>query len=286
MREYERRSRWTARHVLAVLLILGVLAAVLLLVYRLTDGGPTGSQPSQVAAGPTSTATTSAGVRPTATVPGTTDLVGPATLEPPDLEPVPEQPPEQRGPPTDDPPDLEPVPVPDLTADELMLEASLREDTRLSCEPRRTGLPAGAVAGVECHAYAEFVDRVGAYLFDSHVDSFRAYVDRLDRQGVELQSGSCGEGIPGDAAWEASDGVSNPPYSVPHGGGEYSIFREGCFLDEDGQANIRLTGLGSVEAGVYLGVVGRTDNIPQLLEWAWGGGGEAGPTIYGHSGPP
>ena len=49
MREYERRSRWTPWHVLAILLVLAALVVVLFLVYRLTESAARG----QVAAGPT-----------------------------------------------------------------------------------------------------------------------------------------------------------------------------------------------------------------------------------------
>ena len=208
-------------------------------------------------------ATTSAGVRPTASVPGTTDPVGPATPEPPDLEPVPEQPPEQRGPPTDDPPGLEPVPVPELTSNELVLEASLREDTRLSCQPRRTGLSAGALAGVECHAYAEFVDRVGAYLFRSEYDGVAAYLDRMFLAGVTPRGGDCAAGISGDSAWHPIGEGEDHDLAVERDGQFFNLGRVGCFLDEDGTANVRVT----CGNGIYVGVLGRNADLAALYDW-------------------
>src|SRR6187549_1436839 len=50
---------------------------------------------------------------------------------------------------------------------EQWLVHTLRADVAERCEPRRSGLPAGAVAGIECEVDAPFVDRVGVYSFDA-----------------------------------------------------------------------------------------------------------------------
>src|SRR5262249_57987297 len=55
----------------------------------------------------------------------------------------------------------------------------------------------------------------------------------------------CASGLPGDAEWSTAG-------------------RSGCFLDENGTANVRAT-CGST----YVGVLGRDDIIDELYRWTW-----------------
>ena len=154
--------------------------------------------------------------------------------------------------PDDPPPSFSP-------AESTLLEA-LRADARVGCAPRRADLPDGAVAGIECHIGTSLVDRVGVYGFDgSRTSSARtAYLGRLDKAGVIPGTGDCKSGRAGDAAW---------PANVDDVGGDDSLRdeRSGCFLDENGIANIRLTCYGEI----YMGVLGRNSDIAALYSWSW-----------------
>jgi hypothetical protein len=146
---------------------------------------------------------------------------------------------------------------------ELELFQGLRIDAQVNCAPVREALPAGALAGVECEVASALVARVGAYRFAKEDLAMLAYADRLASYGVPLRSGDCHDGRPGDAAWIPGDG--------PNEAGD-APYRSGCFLNESGLANVRLTcpmpSL-SAESGNYLGVLGTTGDVASLFEWAW-----------------
>jgi hypothetical protein len=151
-----------------------------------------------------------------------------------------------------------PLPTPTLSKTELLLLAQVRADSRLACVPRRTGLPVRAIAGVECHLDGALVSLVGAYRFRSEEDAVKTYFERLAEFGVRPRTGDCRAGSAGDKAWpdylpdQSDSGALNP-------------YRSGCFRSGEGLANIRLTCYGAV----YMGVVGRTADVPALYKWAW-----------------
>jgi hypothetical protein len=248
MREYERRRRWTPSHLMAIVLIIALLIAGVVLVYRLTER-PSDAGPGGVAAGPTPTASARA-VAPTASAP---TQVPPAAAPPAAAT----QAPEATSP-----------PVAVFSPDEELLVEGLREDARVDCSPRRSELPERAYAGIECRPSTGPAARVGVYAFNGGDDALRAYFDRLADYGVDPETGNCWEGIPGDGFWGGDTGVDNSLNE---------IYRQGCFLDEDGQANVRFTGLAE---SVYVGIVGQSwTSIPELLDWAWAGG-QGDPGIY------
>jgi hypothetical protein len=154
---------------------------------------------------------------------------------------------------TTEPDEVDGLPGPDtdpLSAHDL-LEGGLRDDARVDCEPRHDGLPGGASAGIECRAEAPFVDRIGVYLIPDRDEASDTYASRLASYDIALDTGDCELGYPGDRGWRDD--------------GEDFDRREGCFIDEYGQANLRF-----LIAGEYIGVVGHTGAIPQLWAWAWG----------------
>jgi anti-sigma factor RsiW len=128
---------------------------------------------------------------------------------------------------------------------EAALVAALRGDAAVACAPRRRDLPIRAVAGVECRIASGIVARVGAYGFGGVSEATTAYLERLASYGVASSSGDCAGGHAGDAPWS------------PDG-------RTGCFLDENGSANVRVT-CGST----YVGVLGHDDAIADLYRWTW-----------------
>lgn len=138
------------------------------------------------------------------------------------------------------------------------LQYRLRPDTKVACTPKRTGLPARAVAGIECQVGTSLVTVVGIYGFRSQEAALKTYIERLAQNGVRLRSGDCAAGKPGDSAWTPGDGEAG---DVP--------FRIGCYRDDQGRANIRLTCWGGDRGGIYIGIVGTNSDLAALERWAW-----------------
>jgi len=107
--------------------------------------------------------------------------------------------------------------------------------------------------------------RVGIYAFDSPPAAATVYLDRLTRASVALGEGDCQRGESGDSAWEPGDRVEPDGSSavVDFRGAWFSASRSGCFLDEDGTANVRVT----CGDGIYIGLLGRDANLAALYEW-------------------
>jgi hypothetical protein len=155
-------------------------------------------------------------------------------------------------------------PVPEgFSPVEAELLAALREDAQVNCLPRTTDLPQNATDAIECTIDSDLVERVGVYRFDSPEAAAGAYIARMASYGVALRSGNCGNGTPGDHAWIPGDG--------PADGGDLP-YRIGCFLDENGTANVRVTcnelpsALGG--GGRYIGVLGSGTDLADLTAWA------------------
>ena len=179
--------------------------------------------------------------------------------------------------------DPEPIPEPTsstgvMTEYERTLMRYLREDAGIGCAPRRSDLPPGATAAVECQVGSPLVDRVAVYGFMGgndveDCDQFYldraafAYLDRMDRQGVLRSAGDCLAGTPQDVSWmgpEADSDGSNVYVQVDYKGRAYSVHRFGCFINEQGFANFRAT----CGEGAYVGVLGRTSRLDRVTNWA------------------
>lgn len=141
------------------------------------------------------------------------------------------------------------------------LFAALREDARVNCVPRTADLPQNATDAIECTLGSDLVERVGIYRFDTPEAAAGAYIARMASYGVALRSGDCAGGTAGDTAWAPGDGDAG---DIP--------YRIGCFLDENGTANVRLTcdaypsTLGG--GGRYIGVLGAARDLAALTAWA------------------
>jgi len=165
-----------------------------------------------------------------------------------------------------------------MTEYERELLGVLREDAKVDCAARRSDLPAGATAGVECRVDTGLVDRVAVYGFISggpeddgdqtFVDRAAfAYLDRMNREGVLRAKGDCVAGSPQDVPWmgpEADAAASTAYIQVDYKNVPYSVHRYGCFVNEQGLANFRAT----CGEGVYVGVLGRGRKLDDLTIWA------------------
>ena len=140
------------------------------------------------------------------------------------------------------------------SADEAVLFSGLRSDARFACAARRTDLPAHAIAGVECSPEVKGIDRIGVYLFSSQKDALETYFARLSDAGVKPRSGSCPE--------RAGEGAYMPGDSEA----DVAPYRNGCFVNEFGNANYRFTAPG---APVYVGILGTGKDLAALHKWAW-----------------
>ena len=157
-------------------------------------------------------------------------------------------------------------PAPAFSTDEAALLAELRPDAAVDCAPRRTSLPALAIAGIECRVGTALVSRVGAYRFRDAKDAATTYLERLASYAVEPATGDCLAGSSGDAAWKPGDGVTGTDATSIQfrDTGPWSVGRSGCFLDENGVANVRVT-CGST----YIGVLGRNEDLAAVQRWVW-----------------
>ena len=152
-----------------------------------------------------------------------------------------------------------------FTAAEAALMSALRTDAAVGCAPRRAKLPPRATAGVECRVNGAVVTRVGAYRFTDARDAATTYLERLAAYDVKPATGDCPGGKRGDAAWMAGDGKAGKDSDRVHVGatGPWVVGRIGCFLDENGTANVRLT-CGTT----YVGILGRDADMADLDRFA------------------
>jgi hypothetical protein len=153
------------------------------------------------------------------------------------------------------------------SADEASLFSGLRPDARFACAARRVDLPANAIAGIECSPQVKGIDRIGAYRFASQETLLNTYFARLADAGVKPRSGSCPE-RPGEGAYTPGDSDA-----------DVAANRNGCFINEFGNANYRFTAPG---AATYVGILGTDNDLAALRDWAWLGNEDVpgSPTVW------
>src|SRR6187397_2478696 len=107
-----------------------------------------------------------------------------------------------RAPQPDATPDPSAFPVPqspgslaDFTAAERYLFDGILRGA-VECQPAGGSdeLPRDAIAGIECNSADLGVARIGFYLFENDADMLKAYLSRMNAEGVALDSGSCRDG--------------------------------------------------------------------------------------------
>jgi hypothetical protein len=162
-------------------------------------------------------------------------------------------------------PTTAPTPTSPNAAERYLIDGVLRGAR--DCEPVRDSLPRRSLAGIECGADDPHVARVGFYLFANDDDMLGAYFARMKREGIATESGSCLDG-PSETSYIPYEEPASAPYRV------------GCFINSAGDANYRLTLPG---AHVYVGVLGRSDDITPLDRFAWLGSRDTPgyPTLWG-----
>ena len=168
--------------------------------------------------------------------------------------------------PSDEP--AEPIPSVEFSGAEQLLLERIRPDARVNCTPRVSDLPDGATAGVECEPAEGAASQVGMYQFATAQDAARAYFARLDDEGVAPRSGDCRLGTEGESAWTPGDEgeVQGDEWDgVLIDGAPFIVHRDACFVNDSGTANVRAT----CGDGLYVGVLGRTSDLKELVTWSW-----------------
>ncbi|HEY2888316.1 MAG TPA: hypothetical protein VGJ17_06850 [Candidatus Limnocylindrales bacterium] len=162
---------------------------------------------------------------------------------------------------------------------ESILRAGIRKDANVGCKPRQTGLPIGAVAGIECRPATHLVAKVDFYLFAGQADLLSSYFALLSAREVQPRSGDCFGAGAGEDAYTPGDGT-----------GTFIADREGCFIAAGKAADlVTLPGEPIGDGGYTFGgpfvlvvVGGGSSNPGALHSWAWlGNQAQPGaPTIW------
>ena len=175
--------------------------------------------------------------------------------------------------PPEPPPSVTPAPTSpapsqaDFTPAERYLLDGVRRGATDCAPARNDDLPAKAIAGIECASEDPTIARVGFYLFENDADILDAYLARMTAEGVATDSGPCADGE-GEGAYTPGEGM------VPS--------RNGCFINDEGVANYRVT---LPYHHVYIGILGRSDDMRALEDFAWVGNKDTpgAPTLWGPS---
>ena len=226
------------------LILAASLVAVLIL--AACGAGPTTSTPPGGSTPPAPSVPASV---PPSVDPSSAPSVPPATPAP-TATPAPSTPPAATPDPTPSP---KPTPVV-LKVEEVYLMAGVRKGLT-NCVPVRENLPKETTGAIECSADDPAVAKVGFYLFDGSAAALDAYYARFRAEGVPLNEGTCFEGT----------GVAEGPY-IP--GPDDTDSRVGCFINDQGYANLRVTMPGFL---LYIGVLGTSADTKSLEEFTFRG---------------
>lgn len=149
-----------------------------------------------------------------------------------------------------------------FNAPEKTLLTAIPAAIRRTCEPRRDQNPAGTVAAVQCKPETAEVRDMAYYLIPGQ-RSQRVWQERMDAYGVKYRERSCSNGKQG--------------LTLFTGG----IQAAGCYINEDGRANLRYLhqpweDCGALQIGstrvkepvMYIAVLGPDDDLATLTAWA------------------
>lgn len=149
-----------------------------------------------------------------------------------------------------------------FNAPEKVLLAAIPSAIRRTCVPRRDQNPSGTVAAVQCKPETAKVRDMAYYLIPGG-GSYKLFEERMDEYGVKYRDRACSNGKPG--------------LTVFTGG----IQAAGCYVNEDGRANLRyldqpwfecralkIGGTRVKEPVMYIAVLGPDDDLSTLTKWA------------------
>jgi hypothetical protein len=166
-----------------------------------------------------------------------------------------------------------PTETPPLTfsVDEQRLLEAIRVDARIGCGPTRGDIQPRATAAVDCFPESPQVQHISAFLVPPLVSpdglkaavALQTYLELLASYGVQPRTGNCAAGTSGDSSWPdyLPDDAAGTGYEV----GPYSPRRSGCFLDQNGIANVAVT----CYADISIWIFGDTADLASLYAWTW-----------------
>lgn len=158
-----------------------------------------------------------------------------------------------------------------FTTEEKTLQRAIPWRIRETCVPRRSALPSGTVAALQCRPAVPEVRDMAYYLLDGGAAG-RVFEQRRVEAGVDTGR-RCVAGKPSVTYW-----IGGMPTS------------ELCYRNEDGRANLRFleraTDCRQLTVGgrtlrtptIYVAVLGQDRDIASLADWATDGG-QARPSI-------
>lgn len=150
------------------------------------------------------------------------------------------------------------------SAAEQQLLAGIRADlVAVGCRPLDGELPVAATAGVGCDVGSDLVERARFYQFDSMDALMAVYESHFAQYGVPLATDAPDIRQPPRDCWR--DYASESLY-WPTGDELGGMNREGCFINEDGFANLRYVWGSPL---VFVEVLGNSGDIPALKAWSW-----------------
>lgn len=119
---------------------------------------------------------------------------------------------------------------------------------------------ATTIAAVECRPKVAPVSRVGFHYFERSEQASAAYMSRIRDEGLNLDDRARASRYEGPM-WDCDDEVESASIAPDP---KCEQFREAGFINGSGYANYR-----AVFDRLYIGILGTTDDVKGLRNWAW-----------------
>ena len=142
------------------------------------------------------------------------------------------------------------------TPAEATLLDGMRLDLKGACRPLRSGLPANAIAGLDCRPSDPTVADLHVLLFDRDSDLVTAYLAIVGAQGITLRT-NLDSLATSEGSYQPGDDPAGPMADTRHA----------HWLDDSGHARY----LATEPPFVLLDVTGTGPDVNGLYRWAWRG---------------
>ena len=165
--------------------------------------------------------------------------------------------------------------APSLAPGAAALLDGIRLDLKGACQSLRSGLPANAIAGLECRPHDPSVASLQVFLFNRDADLMTAYLAIVSAQGIALRTNLDSLAI-SEGSYQPGDDPAGPMADTRHA----------HWLDDSGHARYVAT----EPPFVLLSATGTTPDVDGLYRWAWRGVQDVpgGPNVWmeGHPADP
>ncbi len=165
--------------------------------------------------------------------------------------------------------------APSLAPGDATLLDGIRLDLKAACQPLRSGLPANAIAGLECRPRDPSVAGLQVFLFNRDAELLTAYLAIVSAQGITLRTNLDSLAI-SEGSYQPGDDPAGPMADTRHA----------HWLDDLGHARY----IATEPPFVLLSATGTSPDVEVLYRWAWRGVQDVpgGPNIWteGHPADP